>query len=236
MSTSLIAVFIPLLFMGGIVGRLFREFAVTLSAAVMISLVISLTTTPMMCAYLLRAKVEQQKRPGRVSRAFEAGFNALHRTYEKSLDFALGAKPLMMLILVSVIGLNVYLYNSIPKGFFPQQDSGRLNGGLRADQSISSEAMGRKMRQIVGILMKDPAVSTVVGFTGGGRGGGFLNVDLKPRGERKDGGQAVIARLRPQLQKVTGLTVFPEPAAGRPRGRAPVERHLSVHLEIGHRG
>jgi len=212
MSTSLIAVFIPLLFMGGIVGRLFREFAVTLSAAVMISLVISLTTTPMMCAYLLRAKVEQVKRPGRISRTFERGFNALHRTYEKSLDFALSAKPLMLLILVSVIGLNVYLYNSIPKGFFPQQDSGRLNGGLRADQSISSEAMGRKMRQIVGILMKDPAVSTVVGFTGGGRsGGGFLNVDLKPKSQRKDGGQAVIARLRPQLQKVTGLTVFLNP-------------------------
>ncbi len=212
MSTSLIAVFIPLLFMGGIVGRLFREFAVTLSAAVMISLVISLTTTPMMCAYLLRAKVEQQKRPGPVSRFFERGFNALHRTYERSLDFALSAKPLMLLILVTVIGLNVYLYNAIPKGFFPQQDSGRLNGGLRADQSISSEAMGRKMRQIVQILMKDPAVSTVVGFTGGGRsGGGFLNVDLKPRGERKDGGQAVIARLRPQLQKVTGLTVFLNP-------------------------
>ena len=212
MSTSLIAVFIPLLFMGGIVGRLFREFAVTLSAAVMISLVISLTTTPMMCAYLLRAKVEQQKRPGRVSRAFEGGFNRLHRAYEKSLDFALSAKPLMMLILVAVIGLNVYLYNSIPKGFFPRQDSGRLNGGLRADQSISSEALGLKLRQIVAILMKDPAVSTVVGFTGGGRsGGGFLNVDLKPRGLRKDGGQAVIARLRPQLQKVTGLTVFLNP-------------------------
>ena len=212
MSTSLIAVFIPLLFMGGIVGRLFREFAVTLSAAVMISLVISLTTTPMMCAYLLRAKVEQQKRPGRISRAFEAGFNRLLGAYEASLDFALAAKPLMLLILVTVIGLNVYLYNAIPKGFFPQQDSGRLNGGLRADQSISSEAMGRKMRQIVGILMKDPAVSTVVGFTGGGRsGGGFLAVDLKPRGQRKDGGQAVIARLRPQLQKVTGLTVFLNP-------------------------
>ena len=211
MSISLVAVFIPLLFMGGQVGRLFREFAVTLSAAVLISLVLSLTTTPMMCAYLLRAKADEKK-PGRISRAFAAGFDALHHSYESSLDFALSAKPLMMLILVAVIGLNVVLYTAIPKGFFPRQDSGRLNGGLRADQSISSEEMGRKMKQLVTILMKDPAVSTVVGFTGGGRaGGGFLSVDLKPRGERKEGGQAVITRLRPQLAKVTGVTLFLNP-------------------------
>ena len=212
MSTSLVAVFIPLLFMGGQVGRLFREFAVTLSAAVMISLVLSLTTTPMMCAYLLRSRDEQQKQPGRISRFFEAGFNSLQRAYEKSLDFALALKPLMMVVLIAVIGLNVYLYTAIPKGFFPIQDSGRLNGGLRADQSISSEEMGRKMRQLVAILMKDPAVATVVGFTGGGRsGGGFLSVDLKPRSERKDGGQAVIMRLRPQLTKVTGIQLFLNP-------------------------
>nr|MEA2798693.1 multidrug efflux pump [Phenylobacterium sp.] len=211
MSVSLVAVFIPLLFMGGQVGRLFREFAVTLSAAVLISLVLSLTTTPMMCAYMLRSKAEE-KPPGRISRAFAAGFDALHRSYERSLDFALSARPLMMLIMAAVIGLNVYLYTAIPKGFFPTQDSGRLNGGLRADQSISSEEMGRKMRQLVAILMKDPAVATVVGFTGGGRaGGGFLSVDLKPRGQRKDGGQAVIQRLRPQLAKVTGVTLFLNP-------------------------
>ncbi|MDB5497201.1 MAG: acriflavin resistance protein [Phenylobacterium sp.] len=211
MSVSLVAVFIPLLFMGGQVGRLFREFAVTLSAAVMISLVLSLTTTPMMCAYLLRSKAEQ-KPPGRVSRFFERGFNAMHRSYEKSLDFALSARPLMMLILAAVIGLNVYLYTAIPKGFFPTQDSGRLNGGLRADQSISSEEMGRKMRQLVAILMQDPAVATVVGFTGGGRaGGGFLSVDLKPRSQRKVGGQAVIQRLRPKLAQVTGVTLFLNP-------------------------
>jgi multidrug efflux pump len=212
MSTSLVAVFIPLLFMGGQVGRLFREFAVTLSAAVMISLVLSLTTTPMMCAYLLRSRDEQQKTPGRISRYFAAGFDALQRSYERSLDFALSLKPMMMLVLITVIGLNVYLYTAIPKGFFPTQDSGRLNGGLRADQSISSEEMGRKMRQLVAILMKDPAVATVVGFTGGGRsGGGFLSVDLKPRSERKDGGQAVIMRLRPQLTKVTGIQLFLNP-------------------------
>ncbi|WP_372784357.1 efflux RND transporter permease subunit [Phenylobacterium sp.] len=232
MSTSLVAVFIPLLFMGGQVGRLFREFAVTLSAAVMISLVISLTTTPMLCAFLLRSK-DEQKPPGRVSRVFEAGFNGLHRAYEQSLDFALSARPLMMLILAAVIGLNVYLYTAIPKGFFPTQDSGRLNGGLRADQSISSEEMGRKMRQLVAILMKDPAVATVVGFTGGGRGGGgFLSVDLKPRGQRKEGGQAVIMRLRPQLAKVTGVTLFLNPQqdvrAGGRQGNATYQYTLKA--------
>jgi len=211
MSISLVAVFIPLLFMGGQVGRLFREFAVTLSAAVLISLVISLTTTPMMCAYLLRSKAEDRPE-GRISRAFGQAFERLHRAYEASLDFALSARPLMMLILFAIIGLNVYLYMAIPKGFFPIQDSGRLNGGLRADQSISSEEMGRKMKELVAIIMKDPAVNDVVGFTGGGRsGGGFLSVDLKPRNQRADGGQAVTMRLRPQLQKVTGITVFLNP-------------------------
>jgi multidrug efflux pump len=211
MSISLVAVFIPLLFMGGQVGRLFREFAVTLSAAVLISLLVSLSTTPMMCAFLLRSKEEEAKGQGRISRALERGFNRLYKTYEGSLDFALSARPLMMLILAAVVGLNVYLYMAIPKGFFPIQDSGRLNGGLRADQSISSEALGDKVKQLVTIIMKDPAVGNVVAFTGGGRGGGFLSVDLKPRGERKDGGQAVIMRLRPQLQKVTGITVFLNP-------------------------
>ncbi|MFL5296787.1 MAG: efflux RND transporter permease subunit [Phenylobacterium sp.] len=211
MSVSLVAVFIPLLFMGGLVGRLFREFAVTLSAAVLISLVISLTTTPMMCAFLLREK-DAEKPPGAVSRFFAGGFDRLQRAYAASLDFALSARPLMMLILATVIGLNVFLYTAIPKGFFPQQDSGRLNGGLRADQSISSEAMGQKMRQLVDILLRDPAVDTVVAFTGGGRaGGGFLNVTLKPKGERKEGGQAVIQRLRPQLQRITGVTLFLNP-------------------------
>jgi multidrug efflux pump len=210
-SVSLVAVFIPLLFMGGQVGRLFREFAVTLSSAVMISLVISLTTTPMMCAYLLRSP-DPNRKPGRIARWFESGFDRLHRAYEKSLDWALSAKPLIMLILIAVIGLNVYLYIAIPKGFFPTQDSGRLNGGLRADQSISSEEMGRKMRTLVNIIRRDPAVATVVGFTGGGRaGGGFLSVDLKPRGQRKDSGQAVIQRLRPKLARVTGVSLFLNP-------------------------
>lgn len=210
-SISLVAVFIPLLFMGGQVGRLFREFAVTLSAAVMISLLISLTTTPMMCAYLLRQH-DPERRPGRLARAFEGGFDRLHSGYRASLDWALSAKPLIMLILVAVIGLNVYLYAAVPKGFFPQQDSGRLNGGLRADQSISSQELGRKLQALVDIIRADPAVATVVGFTGGGRaGGGFLSVDLKPLGERKEKGQEVIARLRPKIAQVTGVSLFLNP-------------------------
>ena len=209
-SISLVAVFIPLLFMGGQVGRLFREFAVTLSAAVMISLVISLTTTPMMCAYLLRP--EKKEKEGRVARFFEAGFNRVHRLYEQSLDWALHAKPLVIALLVAVIAMTAWLYIAVPKGFFPQQDSGQLMAGIRADQSVSSQAMQKKLRQVVGIIHKDPAVDTVVGFTGGGRAGGaFMFVNLKPIGERKEKGSEVIARLRPQLQKVTGLNVFLNP-------------------------
>ncbi|AEG92744.1 efflux RND transporter permease subunit [Ramlibacter tataouinensis] len=212
-SLSLVAVFIPLLFMGGQVGRLFREFAVTLSAAVMISLLISLTTTPMMCAWLLKPGTPH-KQPSRVARAFERGFGAMHRAYAHSLDWALHARWMVMAILAAVVGLNVYLFVKIPKGFFPQQDTGQISGGLRADQSISFQAMQEKLRQLVDIIRKDPAVDTVVGFTGGSRaGGGFLFVNLKPADERPGGerGQAVIARLRPQLAQVTGVTLFLNP-------------------------
>ncbi|MDP3824128.1 MAG: efflux RND transporter permease subunit [Burkholderiales bacterium] len=208
-SVSLVAVFIPLLFMEGQTGRLFREFAITLSAAVMISLVISLTTTPMMCAWFLPEGGAKAAPPGRIARGAERVYGWVLRGYELSLDWALASKGLVMLILVAVIGLNVYLFAVAPKGFFPQQDSGQLNGGLRADQSISSKEMGTKLRQVVDIVRADPAVATVVGFTGGGRsGGGFMFVNLKPAGQRTDKGLAVIARLRPQLAKVTGLSVF----------------------------
>jgi len=210
-SVSLVAVFIPLLFMGGQVGRLFREFAVTLSAAVLISLVISLTTTPMMCAWLLKPGGEHDKNKpqGRLSRMAARSYDWMLRVYERSLDWALDSKALVMVILVAVIGLNVYLFSAAPKGFFPQQDSGQLNGGLRADQSISSQALAEKLRQVVDIIRKDEAVDTVVGFTGAGRaGGGFMFVNLKPANQRKDSGLAVIARLRPQLNQVTGLRVF----------------------------
>jgi multidrug efflux pump len=210
-SLSLVAVFIPLLFMGGQVGRLFREFAVTLSASVLISLVISLTTTPMLCAWLLKP-AHDAKPPGRLARTLEKGFGFVHRTYEHSLDWALGNLTLVMLSLVFVVGLNVYLFSAAPKGFFPQQDTGQINGGLRADQSISFQAMQAKLRQLVNIIKEDPAVATVVGFTGGGRaGGGFMFINLKPVAERSDAGQAVIARLRPKLAKVTGVSLFLNP-------------------------
>nr|WP_260049089.1 efflux RND transporter permease subunit [Pseudoduganella aquatica] len=210
-SLSLVAVFIPLLFMGGQVGRLFREFAVTLSVAVMISLLISLTTTPMMCAWLLKPG-QHGKPEGWVARQFERAFQATLNVYQHALDWALHSVWLVMAILVFVIGLNVYLFSAAPKGFFPQQDTGQINGGMRADQSISFQAMQGKLRQLANIIKNDPAVATVVGFTGGGRaGGGFMFINLKPAAERSDSGQAVIARLRPQLAKVTGVSLFLNP-------------------------
>jgi multidrug efflux pump len=211
-SLSLIAVFIPLLFMGGQFGALFKEFAITLSAAVMISLVISLTTTPMMCAWLLTPGHAQAKPPGRIARFFESGFDKVLKGYEHSLDWALHSVWLVMLSLVFVIGLNFYLFAAIPKGGFPQQDTGQINGGIRADQSISFQAMQGKLRQLVNIIKQDPDVATVVGFTGGRRaGGGFMFINLKPANQRSVAGQAVIARLRPKLARVTGVSLFLSP-------------------------
>ena len=220
-SLSLVAVFIPLLFMGGQVGRLFREFAVTLSAAVMISLVISLTTTPMMCAWLLDPK-GHEKKPGRVSRWFERGFVRVQRAYEYSLDWALAARWIVLMIFVLIVALNGYLFTMIPKGFFPQQDTGAIQGGMRADQSISFQAMQEKLRQLVNIIRDDPAVENVVGFTGGGRaGGGFMFVNLKRGVAGAEKGQAVIARLRPKLARVTGVSLFLNPVQDmRMGGRA----------------
>ena len=220
-SLSLVAVFIPLLFMGGQTGRLFREFAVTLSAAVLISLLISLTTTPMMCAWLLKPDAHT-KPPGRVARWFEAAFRRLHRGYEISLDWALASRVIVMLSLLAVIALNVYLFVAIPKGYFPQQDTGQISGGIRADRSISFQAMQTKLKAIVDIIRADPAVDTVVGFTGGSRaGGGFMFINLKPVSQRTDKGQAVITRLRPQLAQITGISIFLNPVQDlRGGGRA----------------
>jgi multidrug efflux pump len=210
-SLSLVAVFIPLLFMGGQVGRLFREFAVTLSVAVLISLVISLTTTPMMCAWLLKPGGHQRP-PGRLARWAERGYDWMHRMYAHSLDWALSSLWLVMLIFVFVIGLNVYLFRAAPKGFFPQQDSGQISGGVRADQSISFQAMQRKLRQLVNVIKNDPAVDTVVGFTGGSRaGGGFMFITRKPPSQRHEAGPAVMARLRPQLARISGVSLFLNP-------------------------
>jgi multidrug efflux pump len=220
-SVSLVAVFIPLIFMGGIVGRLFREFAVTLSAAVMISLVVSLTVTPMMCAFLLRA--EHAARPsGRVGRWTRDAFGRIQAGYSRALDWSLSHAPMMVLLLIGIVALNIYLFVIVPKGFFPQQDLGQLNGGMRADQSISFQAMQGKLQQLVDIIRKDPAVQAVVGFTGGQRaGGGFMFATLKPRSERKDDSPTVIARLRPQLARVTGVALFLNPVQDvRVGGRA----------------
>jgi multidrug efflux pump len=207
MSLSLIAVFIPILLMGGIVGRLFREFAVVLSVAILISLVVSLTTTPMMCARLLRP--EGAREHGRLYRAGERAFAAMLRWYEVTLAWALRHGLLMLALLAATVCLNVYLYLIVPKGFFPQQDTGRLFGNIQADQSISFQAMRRKLADFVEIVRQDPAVENVVAFTGGGqRNRGSMFVTLKPRGERGISADQVIARLRGKLAREPGASLF----------------------------
>ena len=214
MSLSLIAVFIPILLMGGIVGRFFREFAVTLSIAILVSLAVSLTTTPMMCARLLRPHdPEKVKTPGRLSRWTDAGIQRINRGYEKSLTLALRFPFLIFLTLVAAVGLNIYLYIAIPKGFLPQQDTGRIAGFIQADQSISFQAMRGKLTEFVDIVMTDPAVDNVVAFTGGGqRNGGQMFMSLKPLKERQVSADAIVARLRIKLAKVAGANLFLTPA------------------------
>ncbi|HZB55303.1 MAG TPA: efflux RND transporter permease subunit, partial [Reyranella sp.] len=208
MSVSLIAVFIPILLMQGIVGRLFREFAVTLSIAILISMVVSLTTTPMMCAYVLRPH-DNTRPPGRFFRWSERGFAALQRWYGASLRFVLRHPLSTMLVFLATVILNIHLYVTIPKGFFPQQDTGRIVGGIRADQSISFQAMRRKFRQFMEIVRQDPAIESVAGFTGGfSTNSGFVFATLKPLSERKISADQVIARLRPKLAQVPGANLF----------------------------
>jgi multidrug efflux pump len=207
MSISLIAVFIPILLMGGIVGRLFREFAMTISIAILISLAVSLATTPMMCAVLLRS--EPAEGHGRLYRASERFFDMMLNGYRRTLTVALLHPRSIMLVLAAVLGLNFYLYDIIPKGFFPQQDTGRLTGAIQADQSISFQLMQQKLAQFVGIIKKDPAVDVVVGFTGGGQtNSGFVFVSLKPLDQRKISADGVIARLRREMAAVPGATLF----------------------------
>ncbi|HVQ60556.1 MAG TPA: multidrug efflux RND transporter permease subunit [Burkholderiales bacterium] len=207
MSLSLIAVFIPILLMGGIVGRLFREFAVTLSVAILVSLVVSLTMTPMMCARLLKAP--EQRRPGRLFAASERAFQWMLGEYEASLGWALRHARIMMVLLAAAIALNVYLYIHIPKGFFPQQDTGRMIGSIQADQGISFQAMRQKLADFIEIVRSDPAVENVVGFTGGGRrNSGFMFLSLKPLAERKISADQVVARLRPRLAQEAGANLF----------------------------
>jgi multidrug efflux pump len=207
MSLSLVAVFIPIVLMGGIVGRFFQEFGITLSVAVLVSLAVSLTTTPMMCARILRPKGERTE--GRALAGIGRAFTALLGGYERSLRLALAHPFCVFLVFVATIALNVYLYVAVPKGFFPQQDTGRLIGGIQGDQSISFQLMQTKMSQFIGIIQKDPAVDTVVGFTGGGSANnGFVFISLKPLAQRKISADLVIARMRRDLAAVPGASLF----------------------------
>ncbi len=207
-SLSLIAVFIPLLLMGGIVGRLFREFAITLSIAITVSMVVSLTTTPMMCAHLLK----QEQQHGRVYLITERAFDAIVRGYGHALNLVLRFSFITLLTLLATIALSGYLAWHVPKGFFPEQDTGRLNGSIQADQDTSFQAMDKLLLQFVDIIDSDRAVDTVNGFTGGGRGGATntarMFISLKPLDERKSSADQIIARLRPRLAKVPGATLY----------------------------
>jgi len=205
MSLSLVAVFVPILLMGGIEGRLFREFAMTLSAAIMISLVVSLTTTPMMCAYLLSQRRDDQH--GRLYRAGERAFYTILDFYNRSLRRALQWPALVMLSLLATVGVAVYLFINVPKGFVPEQDSGLMWGGIQADQSISFQLMEKKLAQFVDIIRDDPAVAHVDGFYGGGSYADAFVV-LKPLSEREVSPQEVASRLQPKLDQIGGAAAY----------------------------
>jgi multidrug efflux pump len=208
MSISLVAVFIPILLMGGIIGRLFREFAIVLSIAILVSLAVSLSTTPMMCALLLRKKAVH----GKWYMATERGFERILKGYEHSLKWVLDHSLLVLIIAIVTLGLNVLLYIEIPKGFFPQQDTGRLNGSIIADQAISFQEMQQKIARLGAIAKQDPGVDTVLMFTGGGGGTttntGRAFISLKPLAERKATADQIINRLRPKLAVVPGATLY----------------------------
>jgi len=212
MSVSLVAVFIPLLLMGGIVGRLLHEFAITLSVAIGVSMLVSLTATPMMCAHLLR----QHEEHGKLYQTVEDFFNAIVRLYGRALAFVLNHAFLTLMVLLCTIGLNVVLFLRVSKGFFPQQDNGRMSGQILADQDSSFQSMDRTLRQMVDIVAADPAVDTVNGFTGGGGGGGGAStinqgrmfVALKPLSERKITVDYIMQRLRPKLARIPGASLY----------------------------
>src|ERR1700730_13365618 len=207
MSTSLVAVFIPILMMGGIVGRLFREFAVVLTVAIGVSLFVSLTTTPMMCARFLKHETGKHNRLYRFS---ESAFNRLLRTYDFSLRWVLRHQFLILLATVGTVCLNVYLFFQTPSGFFPQQDTGRINGSIQGDQDLSFAAMSKKMRIFTDIVSQDPAVEAVTSFTGGGSGGSTARLfsQLKPLGERKLSADQVIARIRSKTAKIPRASLY----------------------------
>ena len=209
MSVSLVAVFIPILLMGGIVGRLFREFAVTLTLAIVVSLVVSLSTTPMMCARLL--KPIPPGGHGRLYRLSERAFTLLLSAYAATLGWVLRHQRVTLLVMLVTIGLNIYLFAIVPKGFFPQQDSGRIIGSIQASQDISFPAMREKMAEFVNIVLTDPAATAVVAFTGGNlntQNTGRMFISLKPLHERKVSADQIIGRLRGKLAHVPGANLF----------------------------
>jgi multidrug efflux pump len=212
-SMSLIAVFIPILMMGGLIGRLFREFAVVLSVTILVSLAVSLTATPMMCARLLAG----ERTHGRLFRATEKIFDRILRGYQLSLTWVLDNSILVLLIAVGTLALNIYLYVIVPKGFFPQQDTGRLMGNVVGDQDVSFQSMSATMRKMVAVALADPAVSSVIGFTGGGAGtttnSGRIFISLKPLGAPgRPPVDQIMARLRPKLARLPGATLFLQPS------------------------
>ena len=212
MSLSLVAVFIPILLMGGVVGRLFREFSVTLAVAVLISLAVSLTTTPMLCSLLIRQRESSSQ--GRLFRASERAFEAIRAGYARTLQWSLRNRQVIITLLVATVLLNFYLLSVIPKGFFPQQDTGRLVGSIQADQSISFQALAKKLPQLIQRVRQDPAVAGVIGFIGGGSAGGSQSnggtifVRLKPKAQRSASADEVIARLRNKLSQVAGVRLY----------------------------
>jgi len=208
MSTSLVAVFIPILMMGGIVGRLFREFAVTLSVAIGVSLVVSLTTTPTMCAQLLKSLGEEKH--GRAYQASQKIFDTVLGIYRIALGWVLRHQFAVLVITIATACLSIYLFKEVPKGFFPQQDTGRIQGSVQAAQDISFDAMSRKMRRYVEIGMKDPNVATMIGFCGGttAMNQGRMFITLKPLGERKLNADQVILELTRKFAEVPGATLY----------------------------
>jgi hydrophobe/amphiphile efflux-1 (HAE1) family protein len=207
MSLSLIAAFIPLLFMDGVIGRIFREFSITLASAVVLSLLITLTLTPVLSSRLLKSDPS----PNRLSRALASIFDIPHRAYYKALQWAIRHSALILMLFFVAIGSNVYLYSIVPKGFFPLQDTGRLQGNFEGDQNLSFWAMREKVDQFMRVIASDPDIETYYEYTGGFGGGqsntGMLNARLKPRKEREASAQEIVDRLRPQLDRVAGASL-----------------------------
>jgi len=225
-SLSLVAVFLPILLMGGIVGRLFREFAVTLSVAIAVSMVISLTTTPMMCALLLRP--HEKAKHGRLFQASERGFNWVLKGYERSLSWVLRHQGLTLLITLATMATSVYLYVIVPKGFFPQQDTGRLTGSIVADQASSFQAMQKRLNRLAAIVQKDPDIENVTAFTGGNNSGRMF-VSLKMK--RKLTADQIIARLRPKLSHEPGASLFLQPVQDLRVGGRPASAQYQYTLQ-----